>query len=849
MNGFPEELKKLRRWVGYRLVPVEDGGKPKKVPINAVNGKNAQSNNPASWCDYETARAAADQYGYNGIGFMFLPEDGYVGVDVDHCYDPETGAFNETAQAIMARQPTYMEFSPSGDGIHLWFKGTKPKGSSKNTKSGVEMYDRTRYFTVTEKPIPGCMDSVAEALPDTLTWIQETFITTKKAEKKRKKKRGAVEKLSDEEILEKANTTGNTELFADLWAGNWQEHYPSQSEADMALAMKLAFWSGKDKAQMDRIFRSSGLFRDKWDTKHHADGTTYGEETLNRAIESTDSVYTSGGDNSIFEYEGKYFRSKGDAVYAITNFIFEPIEMLILEDEMQMTADLVTAGGETFRLTFMTSDFSNTQKFKNLLTKRTIALAYFGGDGDLELLKIHVASLDWDRKTGVKALGIYEHAGRAVYASSVGSIEAGGTEVLDIVQLEKYVGIQSGILNTETLGAEQLRDLGTYLLDYNTPEKTVSIMAWAAGCFLKPYLRMEGIKFPHLFLIGEAGSGKSTTLEKVVLPIFSTSRVTAATQVTQFTLMKESASSNLVPMALDEFKPSKIDRLKINALYNHFRDSYDGHDGVRGRADQTMIVYHLLAPLVTAGEESPDEAAIRERSVELLFSKKDLKKPDQSACFRRIEANEKTLQDLGRTLLDTALRIQPEEAASWYKDGLGVFTKEMPSRVISNLACCHAGLKLVEAMCTRAGLSWPEVFPYSFDACIRYLEYGAKEYLLDGGINNTSVVEQTFEIMSRMGLDPKVDYCLSDDRTQLFIRLSSVYDKYTKYRKDYAIVGEVLTYAQFKKQLSHSDIFIQANVQKKLNGVNAKFWVINYGLLLERCDVTGFDTDDAVPLL
>ena len=198
MNGFPEELKKLRRWVGYRLVPVEDGGKPKKVPINAVNGKNAQSNNPASWCDYETARAAADQYGYNGIGFMFLPEDGYVGVDVDHCYDPETGAFNETAQAIMARQPTYMEFSPSGDGIHLWFKGTKPKGSSKNTKSGVEMYDRTRYFTVTEKPIPGCMDSVAEALPDTLTWIQETFITTKKAEKKRKKKRGAVEKLSDE---------------------------------------------------------------------------------------------------------------------------------------------------------------------------------------------------------------------------------------------------------------------------------------------------------------------------------------------------------------------------------------------------------------------------------------------------------------------------------------------------------------------------------------------------------------------------------------------------------------------------------------------------------------------------
>ena len=39
--GFPEELKKLKRWVGYRLVPDKDGGKPRKVPINAVTGNNA----------------------------------------------------------------------------------------------------------------------------------------------------------------------------------------------------------------------------------------------------------------------------------------------------------------------------------------------------------------------------------------------------------------------------------------------------------------------------------------------------------------------------------------------------------------------------------------------------------------------------------------------------------------------------------------------------------------------------------------------------------------------------------------------------------------------------------------
>ena len=647
----------------------------------------------------------------------------------------------------MGKQPTYMEFSPSGDGIHLWFKGEKPKGASKNTETGVEMYDSVRYFTVTERPLPGCLDTVAEALPDTLGWVHDNFLKKKqKAKKKTRKKSG--EKLTDEEIIEKATDAGNGEAFAELMAGKWEGKYPSQSEADMALCMKLAFWSRKDKEQMDRIFRTSGLFREKWDQKHHADGATYGEETLERAIENTDTVYSSTGDSPIFEYDGRYFRVKGDNVYPITNFILQPVEMIVAEEETQMTADLVTMRGETYRQTFMTTDFANQQKFKNLLNAKTIALSWFGSDGDLELFKSFISEQEWTTKTGVKAMGIYEHIGRPVFASAAGSIEKGGTEVTDLVQLEKYVSIKSGILDTDVIGKEKLQDLGTFIMGYNEPEKTISILAWTAGCFIKPHLRKEGIKFPHLFLIGEAGSGKSTTLERVVLPVFSSNRVTAATQVTQFTLMKESASSNLIPMPLDEFKPSKIDKLKINALYNHFRDSYDGHEGLRGRADQSVVTYDLLAPLVVAGEESADEAAIRERSIELLFSKKDLKKTEYRDAFQRVTANERLLQDFGRTILDMALTVRSPEVAKWHKEGTGKFAKELPSRVINNLACCYAGLKLLESLCARAGFSFSDVFPFGFEACTRYLEHGAKEYLLDGGTNNQSVVEQTFEIMA-----------------------------------------------------------------------------------------------------
>ena len=52
------------------------------------------------------------------------------------------------------------------------------------------------------------------------------------------------------------------------------------SAADLELCNILAWWTNRDAAQMDRIFRKLGLIRDKWDKRHHSDGRTYGEGTI-----------------------------------------------------------------------------------------------------------------------------------------------------------------------------------------------------------------------------------------------------------------------------------------------------------------------------------------------------------------------------------------------------------------------------------------------------------------------------------------------------------------------------------------------------------------------------------------
>ena len=163
--------------------------------------------------------------------------------------------------------------------------------------------------------------------------------------------------------------------------------------------------------------------------------------------------------------------------------------------------------------------------------------------------------------------------------------------------------------------------------------------------------------------------------------------------------------------------------MKYSALYNHFRDSYDGHEGVRGRADQTQVSYALLAPLVVAGEESPEESAIRERSMELLFSKRDLKEPSARAAFARITERHSDLTAMGRALLDTALTLRTDAVVQWHREALPMFNAALPSRILNNLACCMVGLRLMEAMLARLGLAWGQVFSVGIDACVKYLEY------------------------------------------------------------------------------------------------------------------------------
>ncbi len=267
-ENIPEELKTLKQWVCWN---------GDKLPKNPYTGGNAQSNNKDTWGTFNDALKAIEKFGFDGVGFMFA--NGYFGVDLDKCLDNQDfiDEFVETLQS-------YTEISRSGQGIHIICKGTLPDGARR--RGNVEMYCTGRYFIMTGK-LYNPEYNVIKDCTESIKILHSKYLYTE-VPKVAPKIVTPVD-LSDQEILDKARNCKTGTLFQLLWTGQWQGVYSSQSEADLALCNMLAFWTQRDEVRIDNLFRHSGLYRQKWDTKR---GTyTYGQNTVGKAIANCREVY------------------------------------------------------------------------------------------------------------------------------------------------------------------------------------------------------------------------------------------------------------------------------------------------------------------------------------------------------------------------------------------------------------------------------------------------------------------------------------------------------------------------------------------------------------------------------
>ena len=316
----PLEIKKTRRWVGYK-VEVRDG-KQTNVPYNAILGTYAKSNDPTTWTTFGVAISGCIKYGFVGIGFMLgkdtETDTHYLGIDLDNHDEPD---FQEIANDFIETLNSYTEYSHSGKGIHIICKGTKPVGRCR--KSNIEMYDNGRFFTMSGNVIKNL--PIAERNQEIQDlWEryiedeeQPTYMQANNSEEGgitfgKNYRSSTVEitptNMSDYELMDKIRSSRYGTEFNDLYNGDTSAYGGDHSRADLALCRILAFWTGCDRMQMDRIFRSSGLMREKWDQKRNETNRrgiilstgTYGSQVIELAIANQQDVYKPVKERSVF---------------------------------------------------------------------------------------------------------------------------------------------------------------------------------------------------------------------------------------------------------------------------------------------------------------------------------------------------------------------------------------------------------------------------------------------------------------------------------------------------------------------------------------------------------------------
>ena len=286
-ENIPTELKSISRWLLWRLET--RNGKATKTPYQ-VSGAFAKVNDPATWTTFDDALAAYLAGGFSGLGVALSSDDDLLGIDLDKCLNPDTGELDDEAAAIVAMLPTYCEISPSGRGLRLFGFGKLPQGGRRKGK--VEMYEAGRYLTVTGHRFNG-HDALAEITPQLAEVHARIFGKPAVSKPVDAKTRPAdPPDLNDAALLDKARRARNGATFDALWSGDTSGHGGDHSAADQALCNELAFYTGNDPSRVDRLFRQSGLMRDKWDKVHYSDGRTYGQATVEKAISGNRETYS-----------------------------------------------------------------------------------------------------------------------------------------------------------------------------------------------------------------------------------------------------------------------------------------------------------------------------------------------------------------------------------------------------------------------------------------------------------------------------------------------------------------------------------------------------------------------------
>lgn len=300
-NNVPQELKDRGLWCCWKLVPPRG-----KIPYNALTGQLAKSNDKTTFHSFlEVMQRISTYYKFDenqkmigGLGLGIF--NGFSAVDIDHCRNIEDGTVTEMAQDIIDFCQSYTEISPSGTGIRIVFKTSTKLDKEvyyiNNSKIGLEIYlsDQTNKFVT----ITGNSLYLSDLKEIDIQYILEKYMRKNQMEIPEEKQTIQPETITDGKFdmtkFEKA--LGKDDKLIQLWNTVAPGSGSNESELDLALCSKLAFYLNRNIEAIKTVFMSSPYYSTK-DEKHKKKWleTAYSQNTMMKAINSQIKVFEYGG--------------------------------------------------------------------------------------------------------------------------------------------------------------------------------------------------------------------------------------------------------------------------------------------------------------------------------------------------------------------------------------------------------------------------------------------------------------------------------------------------------------------------------------------------------------------------
>ncbi len=270
-NKLVEIFGKEKRWVNWEVGT--------KRPLT-INGSSASTTNPSTWSTYEEALKSSEN-----IGIVFISDQKLLGIDIDHCI--LNNELLKDVETFVEKANTYTEISQSGEGLHLIISLTDSLELSANRHNPYEVYTSSRYFIVTQN-VWGLEKEIRTMTPKEAVTLLETIgypWETKKLENLQTPSNLIV--IDDASLLKKMFSSKNGAKIKSLYDGDITLYNNDDSVADMAFCSHLAFWTGRNAFQMEKIWLSSPLGqREK--TQSRKD---YRDRTISNAIRDCHETY------------------------------------------------------------------------------------------------------------------------------------------------------------------------------------------------------------------------------------------------------------------------------------------------------------------------------------------------------------------------------------------------------------------------------------------------------------------------------------------------------------------------------------------------------------------------------